>query len=365
MLNKAYPPWIGGIERYVRDISEALAGRGWKITVLVCNDARFETREKIHGVDIIRVPRWGTLLSQPIPSKFFRRLNSLPMDLLHVHVPFPLAWLAVRKIDKSVPVVCTWHSDIVRQRSLMRFLSPLERNFISRCSRILPTSYEFMKNSSALKHFRNKCTVIPLAIPPNIAQSQRIAPTLCSQIKKRFGNRLLLFVGRLVGYKGLNYLIDAMSSIDAPLIIAGDGPDRQQLEHKAARSPASSKIYFVGQVSESEKQALYCAADLLILPSISQNEAFGYVLLEAMAQGCPVISTDLPTGVRWVNQHEETGLVVPPGDANALAGAINRLLNDRLLLQKLSEGARQRVKEYFHFDDLIENIESVYINLLK
>ncbi len=360
MLNKAYPPWTGGIERYVCDVSEALVKRGWKVTVLVCNDARFETCEMIHGVRIIRVPRWGTILSQPIPSRFFRRLRSLSPDFVHVHMPYPLAWLAVFQVKKHIPVVCTWHSDIVRQRWLMKILSPFEQRFLSRCNRIWPTSELLLNSSESLSKHRDRCSIIPLSIPP----SEKDDAQLIQQIKKRYPGKIVLFVGRLVGYKGLPYLIEAMPELNATLLIAGDGPDRQKLEEMVSRSPKSESIHLLGQVSELEKQALYRAADVFVLPSISQNEAFGYVLLEAMMNECPLITTDLPTGVRWVNEDGVSGIVVPPANAKALAQAIRTILEDEPLRKQFTTEAKKRVELCFRFEEMIDHIESEYRTLL-
>ncbi len=362
MLNKAYPPWMGGIERHVRDISEALCKRGWTITVLACNDARFETRETIRGVRIIRMPCWANILSQPIPTRYLRRLRELAPDLVHVHVPFPLAWFAVKRVNAAIPIVCTWHSDIVRQRRIMPFLHPFEQRFLSRCSRILPTSEVLLNSSDALKNHRDRCTVIPLSVSPGSEIELHRATQLSKEYKNKYGERMVLFVGRLVGYKGLPYLIDAMSGVHATLLIAGDGPDRTQLEKLASQISGSATIHFLGQVSELEKHALYRVADVLVLPSISCNEAFGYVLLEAMMHGCPTISTDLPTGVRWVNEDGISGLTVPPENANALAQAIHRILDDDVLHEKLSKGARDRAARHFNFDNMITQIEQVYRN---
>jgi len=364
MIHKAYPPQFGGIERHLRDLSEALAERNWRVTVLTCNEDRFETRETIRGVNIIRVPRWGTVFSQPIVTRYFRRLRSPAPDLVHAHVPFPLAWPAVQRIGASIPVVCTWHSDIVRQQRLMKWLSPCEQKFLRRCARIIVTSEPLLASSTALQPHRQRCRVVPLAIPHSPARDTQNTLELAEVIRQRFPGRIALFVGRLVGYKGLPYLIDAMQRVPATLLIVGDGPLRRTLERQVAAMGMQSKIHFLGRVAEQEKQALYRAADVFVLPSITKNEAFGYVLLEAMQAGCPVISTNLPTGVAWVNRHEETGLVVPPADAKALADALKVLLNDDAMRLRCSSLARARVEREFQFMDMIADIESLYREML-
>jgi len=359
LINKAYPPWIGGIERHVRDMGEALVRRGWPVAALVCNSGWYETREIQNGVRIIRAPQWAWLYSQPIVTRFFSSLHELRPDLLHVHVPFPLGWWAARAVPDAVPVVCTWHSDIVRQWWLRPLYSHFEQRFLRRCSAVLVTSETVLLQSRALRRHREKCRVIPLAVPPDPGVNETRVLETAERFRAAAGQPGVLFVGRLVGYKGLPYLIDAMKAIPAALWIAGDGPLREKLQRQAVRARPGGGIRFWGTVSEEDKAALYEAAAVLVLPSISRNEAFGYVLLEAMERGCPVITTDLPTGVRNVNEDGVSGLVVPPRDPRALSEAIRRILQEDLRA-KLSEGARQRARDRFNFEEAADRLEAVY-----
>jgi len=172
MVNKAYPPWLGGIERHVADISVALSKRGWRVTALVCNDSRVETHEQLDAVKVIRVGQWGRIFSQPVVMNYLKRLRELQPDVVHVHVPFPLGWFVGRAVSDTTPIVCTWHSDIVRQWFLMPFLSAWQQRFLHRCDRIIPTSEPLMHSSSPLCRHHSKCQVIPLAIPPNPLRPQ-------------------------------------------------------------------------------------------------------------------------------------------------------------------------------------------------
>jgi glycosyltransferase involved in cell wall biosynthesis len=364
MLNKSFPPWIGGIERHVRDIGKALVCRGWRVTALVCNEEYNETQEQIDGVNVIRAPQWARIFSQPFVSGYYRRMRELKPDLVHVHVPFPLGWRVVRHIGGDVPLLCTWHSDIIRQRWLMPFLSPFQKRFLERCNRIIPTSQPLMVHSPALQSFRDKCTVIPLALPtPDFVDEAAIQEAM-QNYRRRFPIQIVLFVGRLVPYKGLPYLLEAMKNVNAALLIAGEGSQKESLQHQTRRLGLESKVHFLGAVSENEKIALYRVADLFALPSIETNEAFGYVLLEAMEQGCPIVSTDLPTGVRIVNQQEESGLIVPPRNAESLSCAIQRILHDSDFRAHLARGAQNRARDMFNFETAVDNLERVYCDSL-
>ncbi len=365
MLNKAYPPWRGGIERHVRDVAEALVIRGWRVSVLVCHKSRRMCRETINGVQVIRIPQYLRIFSQPIVTGYFRYLREIKPDLVHVHVPFPLGWFAIHSVEKNVPILCTWHSDIIRQRKFLPLLSPFQKRFLQRCKRILPTSLPLLENSYDLQPYRDHCTVISLATPPLTETDERVIQDRLEMIEQNFPNQIVLFVGRLVGYKGLPYLIEAMQRVDATLLIAGDGPDRSALQKWTRRLGVQSKVFFLGEVNEIDKIVLYRLADVFVLPSITRNEAFGYVLLEAMEQGCPVISTDLPTGVRFVNRHEISGLIVPPNDELALQKALQRIIMNPSFRQSLSEGARKRIREEFRLDKMIDRIEHVHRDALS
>ena len=360
MIHKAYPPWVGGIERHIQDISEELVRRGWRVSVLVGNDRRAYLEETINGVHVYRLARWGVVLSQPLLLGYFRKLKELKPDIIHVHAPFPLGWFVPCFVPASTPVFCTWHSDIVRQQFLQPLYRPFERRFLHRCNCIIPTSEPLMDSSSSLQEFKDKCRVIPLALRDELCDEQFIT-NRADEIKKKYTGKIVLFVGRLVGYKGLRYLIEAMRGIHAHLLLAGEGVLRNELE-ALANQVGKDKIHFLGHVEEAEKTALYRAADVFVLPSIERNEAFGYVLLEAMQQGCPVISTNLPTGVIYVNKQNITGFVVPPKDAQALANAINRILGDEVLRQNLSISAKARIAGEFNFGMVMDKLEEEYKN---
>ncbi len=364
MLNKGYPPWIGGIERHVRDISEHLVKRGWRITSVVCNEANFQTEESQNGVRIIRAPSIGRLFSLPIARKYSRFVNNQQPDLVHVHVPFPLVWSAVQNLPEEIPVVCSWHSDIIRQRFLRPLYTRSEQRFLARCAKIFPTSEALMQSSLALAAHQERCRIIPLALPANEMVSAEWLDHQAEQFRGQFETQLVLFVGRLVEYKGLRYLVQAMKQINAHLLIAGDGPLREKLNNLIQQNNLSHKIELLGSISEMEKKVLYRAADLFVLPSVSRNEAFGYALLEAMQAGCPVISTDLPTGVKIVNRHGETGLVVPPKNKEYLAAAMQKILGDNAVRSAYGRAAKRQVESTFRFEDTLDELESNYCELL-
>lgn len=362
LLNKAYPPWLGGIERHVADLGEGLVQRGWNVSALVASEGRFATRESLRGVLVHRMPSYGRVFSMPLVASLRTSVRRLKPDLVHVHVPNPMAWLAVRYLE-GIPVVCTWHSDIIRQRWLSSLYGSTERAFLRRCDRIIATSGVLAHYSKPLHPWQAKCDVIPLCLPDHGIPHETIQRHVEAFRRKR-SLPVVAFVGRLVGYKGLPVLLKAMKRVDAELWIAGDGPLRKKLKRMVEWMGLQRRVRFLGTVSEAEKIALYRLAHVTVLPSIQSNEAFGYVLLEALREGCPLISTDLPTGVRWVNQHERTGYVVPAGNVRELEDALRTVVRDQAVREHFTRQARQWYDETFSFPNAISSHERVYRQLV-
>jgi rhamnosyl/mannosyltransferase len=185
------------------------------------------------------------------------------------------------------------------------------------------------------------------------------------KIKTRIKKPIILFVGRLVYYKGLEYLIRAMKGVDAKLIIIGNGPQRFKLKIMAKLLRVDHKILWRGEVSDEMLPIYYHACDLFVLPSCADSESFGLVILEAHASGKPVVSTDLPTGVTFTNLHQKTGLVVLPRDVVALRDAINHLLSSKALREKYGRRGRERVEREFTKETMGRNIMRLYTTLLS
>jgi rhamnosyl/mannosyltransferase len=165
----------------------------------------------------------------------------------------------------------------------------------------------------------------------------------------------VLAVGRLVGYKGFDVLVEAARGLDAVVVIVGGGP----LE-AALKGAAGGNVVFAGRVDEAELPAYYAACDVFCLPSVSIAEAFGIVLLEAMASGKPLVTTSLPTGVSAVNRDGETGLVVPPRDAELLREALRTVLEDGARRAAMGRAARLAFEREYTSRLMAERYLTVY-----
>ena len=190
-------------------------------------------------------------------------------------------------------------------------------------------------------------------------------PDRVAAIRAHYPGPLLLFVGRLRYYKGLNYLIEAMRQVSATLLVVGAGPEAAALGEQAYLSGVTDRVHFLGDIGDEHLPAFYHAADLFVLPSSQRSEAFGIVLLEAMAAGTPVISTELGTGTSWVNQHGRTGLVTSPCDPDALARTINESLADPDRRREMGARAQKRAQTEFDLPVLVDRVLAVYADVLR
>ena len=205
----------------------------------------------------------------------------------------------------------------------------------------------------------SKVTVIPYGINPAPLADTAATRARAVSLRGELGGPLVLFTGRLVPYKGVDVLLRAMATVDARLVVVGDGPLRGALEAQA-RDTCGGRVTFAGIVADEELTALYHACDVFVLPSVTRAEAFGMVQIEAMACGKPVVSTSVSSGVPWVNQHQETGLIVPPADPDALADALRCLLGDAALRVRLGNGGRRRVAREFTAATMAERTVALY-----
>jgi len=355
-IYKDYSPILGGIENHIKTLAELQAAAGHKVTVLVTNPGGQTARQVINSVNVVRVWRLATVASTPITPAFLAAIPRLRPDIAHLHFPYPVGeisqWLAGRS-----PYVITYHSDVVRQQAILRFYRPLLWRVLRGAARILPTSDRYIATSPYLSRMPEKCTVVPLSVDP--------APfTDAPPLVPPADTPTLLFLGRHRYYKGVDDLIRAMPDLPARLLIGGDGPERSRWEALAAAVGVAARVRFLGNVSDADLPRLYASADAFVLPANARAEAFGKVLLEAMAAGLPCVTTEVGTGTSFVVQDGVTGLVTQPNNPAALAAAINRLLEDAELRKKMGEAGRARVQAEFTPEKLAARVERVYQEVL-
>ncbi|MGQ9466379.1 MAG: glycosyltransferase [Anaerolineae bacterium] len=351
-LYKDYPPVLGGIENHIQVLAEAQVRAGHRVTVLVCDLGPRTTVREENGVTVVRAGRLATAASMPLSLSQPLHLARLRPDIVHVHSPYPLGELANLLLGRARATVITHHSDVVRQRGWLRLYGPLWRRVLARADRIIATSPRYIETSPWLGPVREKCVVVPLGV-----DHRRFAPPPAPYD----GPPTLLFVGKLRYYKGVDTLLEALTELPGVYLeMVGEGPMGGEWAALAARLGLADRVRFRGEVPEADLPHWYHRAHLFVLPANARAEAFGTVLLEAMASGLPCITTEVGSGTSWVVQDGVTGRVVPPRDPRALAAAIRQLLDDPDRRADMGRAGRARVEADFTQERMIARVEAIY-----
>ena len=291
-------------------------------------------------------------------------LRRLKPDVLHFHHPNPTGELACLLARPRCPVVLTYHSDIVRQKTLLKIYKFPLRRFLCRVDRILVTSPAMLEGNVFLKPHRDRCEVLPLGIRvTDLAETER-SRAIAARLRLAHPGPIVLFVGRMRPYKGLPVLIDAMAQVEGTLVLVGRGEMEEQIRDKVRRDGMETRVVLAGEVPEADLRGYYQAGDLFVLPSINRSEALGLAMIEAMHCGLPVISTRLGTGTSHVNLDGVTGLEVAPGDARELAQGIRRILGNPESAKRMGEAGQERAR-IFSETAMVERTAQIYEDLLR
>ena len=286
-------------------------------------------------------------------------------DVVHVHMPDPLAALAVWMARPRAQLVLHWHSDVVRQRIARHVYQPLERWLLRRADAVIATSPAYADRRRCCGRVSDKVAVIPIGAHA----PEPVDPALVQRLRRRYGQRRIVFaLGRMTYYKGWDVLIDAARRLpgDVLVVIGGGGPELPRYRARAQAAGVGDRLQFVGPLSAASVEAHFALADVFCMASTSRAEAFGVAVLEAMARGLAVVSTDIPgSGLGWLQQPGVTGLQVPAGDAAALAQALCRLLDDVPLRTRFGAAGRARWAELFTAETMADQTVALYRRLLS
>lgn len=360
-VGKFYPPHMGGIETHL----EALCGelrKACDLNVIVASEDRTRIDEVLNQVPISRIPTRWTVASTPLCPGMIREIRKSNAEIVHIHLPNPGAVLAYLASGCSARLVITYHSDTVRQKVLGALFDPWLQAALRASIAIIATSPDYLRTSASLAPYRDRCHVIPYGIA--LDRFERRHAAAIGKLRQQYGERLIISVGRLVYYKGFEYLIRAMAQVRGKLLLIGDGPLDSKLRGLAASLGVRDKVIFAGEIQNEALVPYYHAASVFALASVARSEAFGIVQIEAMASGLPVVNTKLDSGVPFVSPDEQTGLTVPPRDAEALAVAINRLLDNEDLRRSLGRAARLRAQQEFSVATMASKTLELYRNAI-
>ena len=362
-----YPDPPGGVAEAIRQICLATSEYGVQSTIFTLSPKPTPSVQCLPEGPVIRARSWIAPASCDLggPAAFRRfATQARQVDVICYHFPWPFADLMDLMVRPKVPTVLVYHSDIVRQRWLGQIYGPLMRRMLSSVSTIVATSPTYAASSPVLsdRRWKHKVRAIPLGIVEGSQQEQdaRVLARLGLSADQPF----FLFLGALRYYKGLHTLVAAAKRVDAPIVIAGSGTEEAALHAQSAHLGVNN-VLFAGHVSDAEKAALMRHCLAFVLPSHLRSEAYGMVLVEAAMNGRPLICCEIGSGMSFINRHGETGLLVPPEDEQALARAMNTLLNDSALAAKLGQGARDRYDRLFSGASLGREYASLFETLRR
>ena len=349
----------GGIERHVYQLAHGLKDRA-EVDVLIPGPRNEVVEDE--GVTLIRRRQVARVKGLPLAPGFRNPMRSREYDVIHLHSPDPAAEFSYfLSISRGWAAVFTHHADLDRGSSLGFAYRHLIRSVHKRASAVVTTSSIMADRSTYLGHLRKrdplKLRVIPLGV-----DIERFTPSP-HRTDRSDPRPTVLFVGRLRYYKGLGVLIDAISALDARLVVAGDGPIFKEVVALCEKK-LGDRFVALGAVSERRLPEIFREADVFCLPSISRAEAFGLATLEAMASGLPVVTTEVGTATSHLNRHGETGLVVPPRSPEALSTAIRTLLEDPQLRERMGKNACATAESY-STDAMIDRHWDLYTEITR
>ena len=363
-LGKFYPI-IGGVERVMYDLVEGISKLHIQVDMLCASNSNKSHEIIVNDyAKIYCTATWKKMLATMISPQMIIQLRKIAAqyDIIHVHHPDPMAALSLFFSGYKGKVVLHWHSDILKQKIALKLFMPLQNWLINRANVIVGTTPKYIEESPFLQNVNLRKIAIPIGIEPILGDKNKV-----EEIRHRYNGKKIIFsLGRLVGYKGFPFLIDAALSLpdDYVILIGGGGPLKENLEAQIKSKGLSSKVHLLGRVPDEDLPDYFEACDVYVMSSIWKTEAFGIVQIEAMSCGKPIVATKIPgSGVSWVNEDMVTGLNVEPENAEAIADAILKITSNREAYMTYSNNAKKRYEQLFQKEMMIEKCLALYKNL--
>lgn len=363
-LGKFYPI-KGGVEKVAYDLMTGLSTNEIHCDMLCATVAgKGKTIRLNPYAQLMECHSWGKAAATMIAPSMITTLRKVcpSYDIVHVHHPDPMAALALALSGYKGKVVLHWHSDIQKQKYLLKLYRPLQDWLLRRADLIVGTSPVYLDESPFLKNVQQKTVCLPIGVPPVLPE-----PEAVDKLRKQYGGKKIVFaLGRLVAYKGFTHLVEAARFLkdDYVVLIGGTGALEQALCQQIKRLGLENKVVLLGRIPENELPTYFGACKVFCLPSVQKTEAFGIVQIEAMSCGKPVVATRIPqSGVPWVNKHGVSGLNVMPGNAGELARAIQDIADNESVYDKYSMAAKNRYWDIFTNEHMIDKCKRIYNNL--
>ncbi len=357
------PETVGGGEHGIFQLCKAVKSSGIESKILCLTKNSKKSIINYNGIEVVRYPQTFSYASCPLSLEAllnFKKESSWA-DIIHYHYPWPFGDLLSLFAAKK-PSIATYHSDIVKQKTLSYLYYPLEQYFLYRINKITAESPNYATTSKNLRKYKTKLEIIPMGLDSDTYPKSNRSKQ--DKIKQKYSDNFFLFIGQLRYYKGLHILLEAMKGMDYQLVIIGDGTEGVNLK-KQAREQKLDNVHFLGQIDDKQKVDLLNSCLCLVLPSQLRSEAFGIALVEGAMFSKPLISCEIGTGTSYVNKHLESGFVVPPNDPTALKKAMSLLAKNPDLAKEMGKAARKRYENLFTAKVMKEKFINLYKSLLE
>lgn len=362
-----FHPYVGGVENTVLEVGRRLVGRGHEVRV-VCADEPAGGPPRVDGIDVVRLPWRGKIGNTNVCPGLRAALRSEPRpDVLHSHLPTALFADAAAGLAAAtgVPLVLTYHNDLVGDGLKGVLAGVYNRLFLprllARSRRIVVTNPIYPSQSPHLTEGDPKLVCIPWGVDADAFRPLSDAPAESSELVVGF----LSLLDAHHGYKGLDVLLRAAAQlrregVPVRLKIGGAGEARDNYRRRAAELGVADAADFLGFIPAADLSSFYASCHAFALPSTDgRREGFGLVLLEAMACGRPVVTTPV-VGVAGDLEGSGAGLLVPPGDADALAAALRKLHETRSELPERGRNARRLIERRYTWERVADDYEALF-----
>ena len=355
----SFPDTMGGIEQVINQIARGSVKLGLKVDVLSLTANKAPRTIEIDGYLAHRARLDFQIASTGFSVSAFWRFYQLAKqaDIIHYHYPWPFMDVVHFATRVCKPTVVTYHSDIIRQVHLNKLYRPLKRKFLECMDCIVATSPNYLATSMVLAKYKDNVKVIPIGLDK--ATYPEVEPDRLQFWREKVGSKFFLFVGLIRYYKGLHILLEAAQGTDYPIVILGAGPIESALKAQATQLGLRN-IHFLGYQSDEDKVALLTLCYGVVFPSHLRSEAFGISLLEGAMYGKPLISSEIGTGTTFINVADETGLVVPPSDPEALRQAMTYLWEHPKQAAEMGKCAEERYYQFFTAEQMVQSYVDLY-----
>lgn len=359
-----YPDAFGGIQQVIYQLAEGAVQAGAQVDVLTLSAKNPQQTFDIANHQVHTAKQDIYVASTGLSWSAIMQFKTLAAqaDVIHYHFPWPYMDLVHLLVRPNKPCVVSYHSDIVKQKYLLQLYQPLMMHFLKKVGAVVAAAPNYVQTSSVLQSLEREIDIIPYGLDE---QSYR-QPTLATlnKWKSKLPEKFYLFIGFLRYYKGLSFLLDALTHLDYPLVVIGEGPCEQELKQQAEKLQLNN-VYFVGPVPDEDKNTLLSLCYAVVFPSHLRSEAFGMTLLEAAMYGKPMITCEIGTGTTYINIHGETGLVAEPAHSDSLRAAIQQLWYAPHMAVQMGINARKRFEENFTAQVMNQRYMQLYQRLIN